>query len=397
MHILVIASVPYIPKGKPWVGIYQHDQAKSIKRSGYKVGVIDPPVLNPLTQMLKSTSRPTTGMMVDYVDGIPVYRYSGWNWKPKINQGLFRLRLFYGMKLYNKYINEHGKPDIIHAHMATFAGILACKINKMWNIPYLITEHYSGYARGIIPEYANLHIKVAFKNADKRLVVSPKLGRVLEREFGDSVKPWKYVPNVLSQRFEKTPIQKELKNKLDKSFIFCNIGSLMAKKGQADLLRAFALKFKGENNVQLRIGGNGSLRRELEKLTKQLKIEKQISFLGGLTPKQVYEEMKTCDIYVQPSHFETFGITLIEALSCGKPVIATKCGGPEVIIRKGNGVLLQPKDVEGLGEAMVAMMENIDSFDKEWIRQDCIERFGEKSFISQLSSIYQDILKIEAT
>ena len=83
---------------------------------------------------------------------------------------------------------------------------------------------------------------------------------------------------------------------------------------------------------------------------------------------------------------------MIEALSRGKPIIATKCGGPESIVEKKNGVLLNPKDIEGLGKAMEEVMNDIDKFDRNVIRQNCIEQFGEKSFISHMSSIFKNII-----
>jgi glycosyltransferase involved in cell wall biosynthesis len=137
--------------------------------------------------------------------------------------------------------------------------------------------------------------------------------------------------------------------------------------------------------------GEGILRKELQQLVRELKIADQVVFLGQLERERVFMEMNECNAYVHPSHYETFGVTLIEALSCGKPVISTACGGTECIIRDGNGVLVPPQDIEKLEEAMDQVRNEIEHYDPIWIRKDCIERFGSQRIVKQLSSIYERV------
>jgi glycosyltransferase involved in cell wall biosynthesis len=213
----------------------------------------------------------------------------------------------------------------------------------------------------------------------------------LEGILGDAVLPWEWIPNILDSLFERNTLFRKVGDRGGQPFRFLHIGSLIRIKGQTDLLHAFAHKFRGEKDVELRIGGEGPLRQELRQLVRELNIADQVVFLGQIEREAVFLEMKECDAYVQPSHYETFGVTLIEALACGKPVIATACGGTECIVREGNGVLVPPQDIERLGEAMAQVRRGIEDYDAVLIRKDCIERFGSQTIAKQLSSVYEQV------
>ena len=223
-------------------------------------------------------------------------------------------------------------------------------------------------------------------------MVSPSLGNDLERVLGDSVLPWEWVPNILSGEFEKEIVTFSQAGRDDNSFRFLSIGSLDKNKAHTDLLQAFASRFKPESNIQLRIGGDGPLQEDLVVLARNLQIDRQVVFLGRLKPDQVRAEMQACDVFVLSSHYETFGVVLIEALACGKPVVATKCGGPDWIIHPANGLLVPVGDIDALGQAMVDIQNKFHQFDSHQIRHDCIAKFGEQAVIGQLASIYSNVL-----
>jgi glycosyltransferase involved in cell wall biosynthesis len=92
--------------------------------------------------------------------------------------------------------------------------------------------------------------------------------------------------------------------------------------------------------------------------------------------------------------FETFGVVLIEALVCGKPIIATACGGPEDIVTPNNGILVEKNSVDALGTAMKKMYNTIDQYNPLELRAHCISKFGEKVVISSLVEIYKSVLSI---
>jgi glycosyltransferase involved in cell wall biosynthesis len=103
--------------------------------------------------------------------------------------------------------------------------------------------------------------------------------------------------------------------------------------------------------------------------------------------------MGTCDAFVLSSSYETFGVVVVEALMNGKPVVATRCGGPEDIVVPGeDGLLVEKDNPEALAAAMLELRAQRDRFDAAAIRQRCIDRFGEAAFVRRHAKVYQAAL-----
>ena len=390
MHILIIPFGHYVTPKAPISAIFQYHLAHALKkRKGIKVGVVSAGFV--AFRRLFS-AYPYAPFEDD--DGVNTYRC----YKKILVPGRIANKVFLkyliglSLKLFERYINEQGIPDIIHAHNCLHAGIAALKIKEKYDIPYLITEHSTAYARGLISNQQDKLIRKVLKNADVKTVVSTRLGSLLEKLFGEDACPNYPIFNLLDDSFENEEnILKSVKNNKG-VFTFLNIAGLDPKKNHSGLLDAFACKFKGNSKVQLKIGGDGPLREQLETKAKDLEIEGQVVFTGLLSRERVLWEMQNCDVFILPSFVETFGVVLIEALACGKPIIATKCGGPEDIVNQNNGYLVPIKDVNALVEAMSNIYLNIDKYDTNLIRNDCLARFGENTFMARLQNIYTGIL-----
>ena len=359
MHILIIPSEHYVTPQAPLGAIFQHQQAHALKEKGIKVGVVSAGFV-PFRKQFSPYPYPS------FEDDGSVNTYRCY--KRILIPGRIANKVFWKyliklyLKLFKKYIKDQGMPDIIHTHNCLYAGAIALKIKERYGIPYLITEHSSAYVRGLISNHQARLIKRVLKNANVKTVVSTRFGSLLENLFGADACPNYPIFNLLDERFENEKnILKGIKENQD-IFTFLNIANLDANKNQSDFLDAFARKFKGNSKVRLKIGGDGPLRGQLETQAKALGIENQVTFTGMLRREEVLFEMQDCDVFVLPSIVETFGVVLIEALACGKPVIATKCGGPEDIINQNNGILLPTKNVGALAEAMENMHINIDKY-----------------------------------
>jgi glycosyltransferase involved in cell wall biosynthesis len=98
--------------------------------------------------------------------------------------------------------------------------------------------------------------------------------------------------------------------------------------------------------------------------------------------------MQQCDVFVLPSLQETFGIVLGEAMSCGKPVIATRCGGPEYVVTPETGLLLNAADPVALADAMERFILGHINYDPTIIRQTIKERFGKEAYLNNISQVY---------
>ena len=84
---------------------------------------------------------------------------------------------------------------------------------------------------------------------------------------------------------------------------------------------------------------------------------------------------------------------LIEAMACGKPCIATSCGGPEYIIDNVSGILTTVKDIEGMAGAMVGLRTKIGRYNEVKIRNSVIDRFGSEKLVERLGNLYEDALQ----
>ena len=328
----------------------------------------------------------------DYEDdeGIPTFRFTGWCWLPRLVRGDCLLWDRAARFLFQKYVDAFGTPDIIHAHSALFAGVTARRLRLAHGIPYVITEHGTVFVTRRLKAWEVPQIERSFRCADARIMVSPSLGHLLEGRFGGHVRPWIWIPNMVSPMFR--PSSERGQQGPNRPFVFLHVGFLHERKGQHLLIAAFAKAFRGDPGVRLRIVGDGDLRRELEVRTSRLGVEGQVTFLGQLGREDVVREMQDCDAYVLSSDYETFGVVLIEALACGKPVVATACGGPECIVNETNGLLVPTGDTEAMARGLREMRSRAHAYDSGTISRDCQSRFGPETVARQLTAVYRDAI-----
>jgi len=380
--VLIVPSW-YPTEERPNAGIFFKEQAIALQEQGLEV-VVAYPEIHSIKELKKQKFK--RGFYYNIEDGLETYRIKEYNFLPKIRRGS---SIIYYLKLkiiFARLIKEGKKPDIIHAHSVLWGGWAAAKISKQHNIPLIITEHSSAFVRGLIKEYQKPFIREAFDQAKKVIVVGPSLEKELEK-YTEREKII-LIPNIVNTSFFKPNDDIQKSNK----FRFFSLAFLTYNKGFDLLLKAFAMAFKGNQEVELVIGGDGQERENLEKLAVDLGIKKQVTFLGELSREQAAMEMQKCDVFVLASRFETFGVVFIEALACGKPIIATKCGGPEMIVNENNGLLVSKDNIEELSNSMVYIKQNYIMFDKNKIVDDCINRFSKKNVSKCIINEYRKII-----
>mgnify|MGYP001954449452 CR=1 FL=1 len=380
---MLIVPSWYPTEERPNAGIFFKEQAIALQEQGLEV-VVAYPEIHSIKELKKQKFK--RGFYYNIEDGLETYRIKEYNFLPKIRRGS---SIIYYLKLkiiFARLIKEGKKPDIIHAHSVLWGGWAAAKISKQHNIPLIITEHSSAFVRGLIKEYQKPFIREAFDQAKKVIVVGPSLEKELEK-YTEREKII-LIPNIVNTSFFKPNDDIQKSNK----FRFFSLAFLTYNKGFDLLLKAFAMAFKGNQEVELVIGGDGQERENLEKLAVDLGIKKQVTFLGELSREQAAMEMQKCDVFVLASRFETFGVVFIEALACGKPIIATKCGGPEMIVNENNGLLVSKDNIEELSNSMVYIKQNYIMFDKNKIVDDCINRFSKKNVSKCIINEYRKII-----
>lgn len=389
MHVLIVPSERYTTPEEPLAGVFQRDQALALYRAGAEVGIMAPlPRSLRLLPMAPSLRR-GTGRAEE--DGICVYRALDWSWLP--GRIPYAAALQYrrnGRDLFRRYVHERGMPDIIHAHNLLYAGWLASLLRERHGVPVAVTEHNTVYLSGDVHTWQAPMSRAAATGASACLAVSPALCGALSR-FCQG-RPWEWVPNLLDRTFEDTLDPGLILKRERSATTFLSVAGMVPRKNHAMILEAFAQRFRGRSDVTLRLGGDGPLRETLERHAARLGVAEQITFLGNLTRAQVAQEMLACDAFVLSSDVETFGVVLIEALACGRPVVATRCGGPDDIVGLEDGILVSPGDTAAFGEAMLTMARSAREYAPEELRRRCLSRFGEAAVVGQLLRVYSRIV-----
>jgi glycosyltransferase involved in cell wall biosynthesis len=168
-----------------------------------------------------------------------------------------------------------------------------------------------------------------------------------------------------------------------------HVSSLLPVKGITDLINAVSILCKKRKDFIVDIvGGTKDRVNDYKKMVKDKGLEDIVNYSGIKTNTEIIHYMQFCDFFVFPSLKESFGVVLIEAMACGKPVIATCSGGPEEIVNKDNGILIPTQDIKALVETFDYMLDNYQEFNSEKIREYIINNYSYKAVSKTLNRTY---------
>lgn len=288
-------------------------------------------------------------------------------------------------KIFKRIIKDGIKIDVIHAHSFYPAGVVATRLAKQYDIPIVVTEHASGVVSNQLNKSKKQYLQETVENADSFICVGERLKTCVEQITGTDKKIL-VIPNMVNKHFSwKESVKSD-------EFRFISIGNLIKRKRFDLTLSAFADAFGGKTAVKLTVVGDGVLREELHKKAKNLGIENQVFFTGRLNRNDVVKELQKSHVFVLPSDYETFGVVYIEAMACGLPIIATKNGGGEDIVKKEFGELVDTNSVEQLKEAMWFIYTNYEKYNHKEIAEYCQSEYGDTSIAHKLITVYQELV-----
>jgi glycosyltransferase involved in cell wall biosynthesis len=371
---------------RPYAGTFFRDWAWALQGTGVRVGIAYVEGRSLRTLSLGALSETHFQTTAEIEAGLPTVRLIGWNtlaqWTPG---GLVWARLT--QHVVREYIKRYGRPDIVAAQSATWAGLGALRAHTHWGLPYVITEVNTQFGMGSIRGWPAAVSRRAFANSEAVIAISENL-RTKLMQLG-SARHVELIPCTVDDSYWTAPP----KPRALTPFTFYAQAHMDSRKGFDMLIRAFARRFRGQAAVRLVIGGGGDkrVRDDLEGLAQTTGVQSQVSFLGAIPRDAVRQAMWAANCFVLPSHAENFGVVLIEALSTGLPVISTRCGGPEDIVNDRVGILLAPGDEQGLGEAMSTIWST-PAYNPEVIRAYARERYGYAVVGSQLRDLYCRVL-----
>jgi glycosyltransferase involved in cell wall biosynthesis len=382
MKILVLPAF-YPNSYKPLLGIFFRDHAFALQAVGHEVIVLA--VVAVSWKDVWTQRKFTFGFKQQNDNGITTYIYE-FPAIPKLRWLNNDIRTFIGWRLYRIIRKQHGCPNLVHLHSFS-AGDLARKIKQLDKVPYAITEHSTAFARGLLSASERRLASRAFSQAIVCTAVSVEFGQLLAEQYG---LPFIYTPNPVG--FEETfPDIGSHVSKLERQRIrICNVAYLDVKKRQDRLIRAFNSVVRLSPDAELHIAGNGPERERLEELVSDLGLGSQVIFHGLLQRTEVFKLMCSCNIFALSSDYETFGVVLIEAMYCGLPVVATRCGGPESIVtEEWLGILTQKDDIE-FSQGLLKAVEGVKSgyFDATLINAHIVRTYSYAAIGQRMTEIY---------
>ena len=281
--------------------------------------------------------------------------------------------------MFRKILKCEEKFDIVHAHFALSIGYATAKACRGYGLPYVVTEHGSNVHIGKFSPYSLNKLCYTYRNAAKVLAVSHSLARKI---FQLTSVEAQIVPNIIDLNCFNPPVKIR-----HKGFHIISVGNLVKSKGMNILITAFIEAFEEDQNVKLFIYGDGVEREYLKKLILRKGFQDRIFLLGTVHRSKIAEVMQICDCFALASYSETFGVSYIEALAMGLPVIGTLCGGPEDFITKDTGILVPVADNDSLKRALLKMRDNHNDFKPENLRDYVVQKYSPQTIAKEISNI----------
>jgi glycosyltransferase involved in cell wall biosynthesis len=173
------------------------------------------------------------------------------------------------------------------------------------------------------------------------------------------------------------------------------VGRLWYNKGLHLLLLAFKSVVQSLPNAKLLVVGDGPLRSELVNVTRRLNLTNNVIFVGEVDNKELPKYYNSCDVFALPSVFEGQGIAALEAMSCGKPVVAFNVGGiPEVVEDGKTGFLVKPYSIKDFSRSIIKLLKDRELGEAMGIegRKVVEQKFQWKNIARQLVNTYLDVL-----
>ena len=282
-----------------------------------------------------------------------------------------------------------GKRDLIHVHVLTRMGFIAHWQKYLNGTPYIITEHWSRYLPG--NDYSGILRKWWTKRIVRRAAMVTTVSEVLAQAMqshGLKNRRYRILPNVVDTNLFK-PIPHH--NDIPK---IVHVSCFEEKsKNISGLLRA--LKIIKERGIpyQAVLIGEGMDLEAMKKKALDLGLSDRVRFTGLLQGQELVDELATGDFFVLPSHYETGGTVLLEAMACGLPVVATKVGALPEIVNDSNGILVAPNDANALTDAMEKCCHSYGDYDQESLRKQVVEKYSNERIGELIHQLYSSLCR----
>ena len=271
---------------------------------------------------------------------------------------------------------KNSRYDLMHVWQASQAGGAAWLLKKTgWNNPLLLTlqEGEDLSKQNWLTKYFR---KLIIKNADQATAISQYLVNYLKKTKKNL--PVKLIPNGVDlEKFAREFSYGELSNLADElglrpgAKVIISTSRLVAKNGLDSLIKSLAVLQKKypQENWRLLLVGDGPLKESLKLLVESLKLEKQVIFKGGVEHGELPGYLKISHVFARPSRSEGLGVSFLEAMAAGLPIIGSAVGGiPDFLTDKETGLFCDPCQPEDIAEKIKLILDD-DNLRKNIIKK----------------------------
>ncbi len=410
---IVIATAVYYPQTNG-VAVFSHNLANGLVKRGHEVMVICP------SQTGKNYTEMIDGVKTVYLRSVDVKVYPDQIHEiperkkvlgikvPKLfyRKG-FRVSVFPQIEI-KKALSEF-KPDVVHVQVSDPIGFSVVSYARKNGIPVVTTEHNQPevlteplHIPGMVRRPVNYMLSAYFRNRQSKsdFVTMPTEQAIRNLLSKHEINvPVAAVSNGVDlSHFKPGKVKDEIYEKYGVSKdvpIVLYVGRVDPEKQVGIVIQAFKEALRKVPEMEMVIVGDGVDKIRLEKLSKELEIDKKVSFLGRVVSDDLYELYKTGSVFATASEIETQGIVLIEAAAIGLPLIAVNKGAVAEVCRDGeNGVLCHPGSVEEISEAIVKILSD-KKLQKEYSKRslEIAKEHDLEKTLDRFINIYNKVIK----
>lgn len=313
----------------------------------------------------------------------------------KVPKDISKTRLFsaYCTTAFQNIVRQYGKPDLIHLHVALPLGPIAAFLSRKYNIPLVVSEHWSIYKPinwSSIRLAQKIMMRFTFRTARGITTVSEDLHNTIVNTYPFTNRiPFFHISNVVNTKIFKTSSQVrtfEKKQILHISTLDNNakniMGILSAIKELSEIRKDFILNIIHDLSNE-----------DVENYISKNHLEDFVHLLGEKSEEEVAQHIQESDFILMFSNYENQPCVLLEAFCCGKPAITTPVGGIPEVANSQNAVFVEPRNENQLVEKLNFLLDNRTAFEESGISQSARERFSPETIGQLFYSAYQKTLQ----
>ena len=255
--------------------------------------------------------------------------------------------LFQKYLMLNKLLKNFS-PDIVHSHLDMRLSWLWCLLHGKKIVFTIHSQPYRVFDK-------KSRLMFAFLRCFK-LIKIIAVSKIIEKETVELLKlKDKTIISTIYNPVEIIPLEKKVNIK--ENTVIVNVGRLVKLKNQDLLIKAFAMVKRNNSNIQLYIAGDGECKNDLLQCAKTCGVTEDVILLGDIS--DVKSLLMKSDIFVLSSNTEALPVSIVEAMSCALPIVATNVGGVCELVTN-NGILVDSNNVDMLAKAISELVADSD-------------------------------------